>query len=50
MDQQDFHHPTPDEIDAHIRAARKLQAETLREMTKSALRWLTHPRFGHRHA
>ena len=50
MTQTEFHTPTPDEIEAHILAARKLRAETLSNMMTAALRWLTQPRLGHRTA
>ena len=50
MNTSDFHAPTQTEIEAHILAARKQRAEAFAQMTTAALRWLTHPRFGLRHA
>lgn len=42
--------PTPNEIDAAIRAAHRARAAFLRDMFQGAARWLAHPRFGHRTA
>ena len=50
MDMNVIATPSPAEVEAHIRAARKLQAETLRNLVKAAAHWLTHPHFGHRTA
>ncbi len=50
MTEQDFHFPTPDEIDAHILAARKAQAQAMAKMVKAAFHWITHPRAAFHHA
>ena len=50
MKPSDTPFPTPAEIEAHILEARKLRAETLANMMTAAWRWLSHPRFGLRHA
>jgi hypothetical protein len=50
MDLTKFAAPTPDEIDAAIRAAHKARAVAVHDMVQAAARWLAHPHFGHRTA
>jgi len=50
MDLTKFDAPTPDEIDAAIRAAHEARAVALRNWVQTAARWLAHPHFGHRTA
>lgn len=45
-----FTTPTPDQVDAAIRAAHKARAAYLREMFQGAAQWLAHPHFGQRTA
>ena len=46
----DFPSPTPEEIDAQIRAAHKARAAATAAWLRSAAHWLAHPHFGHRTA
>jgi hypothetical protein len=42
--------PSQDEIDAFIREAQQMRADTIAMWLKAGFTWLTHPHFGHRTA
>lgn len=42
--------PTPQEIDAQIRAAEKARAQMIGNWLRAAAQWLAHPQFGVRTA
>ncbi len=50
MDPRDTAFPTPEEIDALVRAGHRLRAETVAVWIRSAARWFSHPRLALRRA